>query len=520
LNLSDVSYGYIQEVNKLFLAGFSPIVTFAQKIIFTMVSNFAKAFVKTLEEYGEYQNVAESAVTLIADCAAMELVSVISEARHLLRLRCGRRLTTSDVTRILRNRGAQPINFFGNGTYLPARIAGKDGLYVDLDEELELSTFLKDYNSRPPLESRLFAYWLFNENEETEETRADLMLAEKKVEIEQQQNVLEERRQQRLECVYPMLCRPNSISKEMQMYFFTMTEACVCHDEERRKLALTSLANDTSLKCLLPHFISFIHRGVLVNALGSSFVICIHLMRMVEAILKNPSFNCDWYLHRLLPSMLNCALYTRLSTKPEAMEHWKLRDFSAKNIAKVVSKNKHLRTRVEKFLGRVINDSHSSFHNIYGAVATLVELGVEEIERTLLPSLNAIAQKLRSTDPTMTVMDKYGQRKLGESLIVTLRNYIHERRLPLATLWQFQDKFGSYIGTIVFNGSYHRGSVVSPPISTSWRHKAPFKSSSSSSFSAAANSFTVGRTILANSDKPPQLTPAVSTPPSFVFRRN
>ncbi|XP_003367433.1 G1/S-specific cyclin CLN3 [Trichinella spiralis] len=119
----------------------------------------------------------------------------------------------------------------------------------------------------------------------------------------------------------------------------------------------------------------------------------------------------------------------------------------------------------------------------------------------------------------MTVMDKYGQRKLGESLILTLRNYIHERRLSLASLWQFQDKFGSYIGTIVFNGSYHRGSVVSPPISTSWRHKTHLKSSSSS-FSATANSFTVGRAILANSDKPPQLTPAVSTPPSFVFRRN
>lgn len=90
---------------------------------------------------------------------------------------------------------------------------------------------------------------------------------------------------------------------EQQLYYKEITEACVGSDEARRAEALQSLSADPGLHEMLARMCTFIAEGVRVNVVQNHLALLIYLMRMVKALLDNPSLYLEKYVRFL--SLLN-----------------------------------------------------------------------------------------------------------------------------------------------------------------------------------------------------------------------
>lgn len=64
--------------------------------------------------------------------------------------------------------------------------------------------------------------------------------------------------------------------------------------------ALQSLASDPGLHEMLPRMCTFIAEGVKVNVVQHNLAILIYLMRMVKALLENPSLFLEKYVSILI----------------------------------------------------------------------------------------------------------------------------------------------------------------------------------------------------------------------------
>lgn len=83
---------------------------------------------------------------------------------------------------------------------------------------------------------------------------------------------------------------------EQQLYYKEITEACVGSDEGRRAEALQSLSADPGLHEMLARMCTFIAEGVRVNVVQNHLALLIYLMRMVKALLDNPSLYLEKYV--------------------------------------------------------------------------------------------------------------------------------------------------------------------------------------------------------------------------------
>lgn len=115
-----------------------------------------------------------------------------------------------------------------------------------------------------------------------------------------------------------------------QVYFKTLTEACVGNDENARNNALMTIKNDKALDPLLPHLMHFIAEGIRLNIMYQNLAVLIYLVRIVRSLVDNPHVNLDPYLHRILPALLSVVLCGNICLNPITDNHFALRKFAGK----------------------------------------------------------------------------------------------------------------------------------------------------------------------------------------------
>lgn len=103
-----------------------------------------------------------------------------------------------------------------------------------------------------------------------------------------------------VETVHVKQLATHELSVEQQLYYKEITEACVGSDEARRAEALQSLSADPGLHEMLARMCTFIAEGVRVNVVQNHLALLIYLMRMVKALLDNPSLYLEKYVCSLL----------------------------------------------------------------------------------------------------------------------------------------------------------------------------------------------------------------------------
>lgn len=113
----------------------------------------------------------------------------------------------------------------------------------------------------------------------------------------------------------------HELSVEQQLYYKEITEACVGSDEARRAEALQSLSADPGLHEMLARMCTFIAEGVRVNVVQNHLALLIYLMRMVKALLDNPSLYLEKYVKLVF-------IFFKLIDKLDELFHFDIKYFN------------------------------------------------------------------------------------------------------------------------------------------------------------------------------------------------
>ncbi|PAA60284.1 hypothetical protein BOX15_Mlig015869g1 [Macrostomum lignano] len=241
----------------------------------------------------------------------------------------------------------------------------------------------------------------------------------------------------------------HELSREQQMFFREISEACVGSQEDRRTEALQSLATDSGLQQILPRLIVFVAEGVRVNSLTNNLALLIYLMRILQFLLQNPHLQLERYLHLILPSILTCVLGKQLCQRPETDNHWALRDFSAKQLGAVCSKfaspSNQLYARVCRLLVDYMARPRPHLASLYGCIVCTLELGQDAAANLLLPAVPRLSQRLDAAHGRLdSVSASHIRRKLLDQLPPLLRSL----RGPRDSLDEYLRDYGSLGGEL------------------------------------------------------------------------
>ncbi|MES1906663.1 MAG: Transcription initiation factor TFIID subunit 6, partial [Paramarteilia canceri] len=175
---------------------------------------------------------------------------------------------------------------------------------------------------------------------------------------------------------------------------------CVGSSDEKRNLAISSLAKDPGFEDIIPHLVSFVTEGVRMNVNEQNMVSLIYLMRMVDSFVSNPNINIEHYLHDIIPSVLTCVI-TKTLYKKQDENHWALRDYSAKLITVICKKfsdsynNYH--AQIYGLISEIISSDNFTKHTWnakYGAIKILCELGSNSLKVYMLPKLKFLSDQM------------------------------------------------------------------------------------------------------------------------------
>uniref|UniRef100_A0A4W3HBB7 Transcription initiation factor TFIID subunit 6 n=1 Tax=Callorhinchus milii TaxID=7868 RepID=A0A4W3HBB7_CALMI len=176
----------------------------------------------------------------------------------------------------------------------------------------------------------------------------------------------------------------HELSVEQQLYYKEITEACVGSCEVR------------------------------VNVVQNNLALLIYLMRMVKALMDNPTLYLEKYLHELIPAVVTCIVSRQLCLRPDVDNHWALRDFAARLMAQICKNfsttTNNIQSRITKTFTKSWLDDKTPWTTRYGCIAGLAELGHDVIKTLIIQRLQIEGERIRSVleGPVLSNIDKIG----------------------------------------------------------------------------------------------------------------
>ncbi|KAL8596006.1 hypothetical protein ACOMHN_018318 [Nucella lapillus] len=351
----------------------------------------------------------DEVVTFLADQTTYLLKRVVQDAQKFMHRAKRRKLSTADFDMSLQAKGIEPIYGMKAADSIPFRFASGGGreLHFCEDKEMDLSELISGSIPKVPLEVSVKAHWLSVEGVQPaikenpppvskELQKKEIMDPSMKKLIDKGHknpggsNTLSSRlnlKRKHPDSMFRLKdLTPHELSVEQQFYYKECTETCVGPEEQRRSAALYSLSQDPGLHQMLPRFVTFISEGLKINVVQYNLAIQIYLMRMAKAIMENPTFYLEKYLHKLLPAVMTCVISRQLCLRHEIDNHWALRDFAARLVAticKTYSNNSNnMQSRVTSMYVHAMVMERRNFSTQYGGLSGLGELGSEAYVRS------------------------------------------------------------------------------------------------------------------------------------------